>query len=147
MEPRISIVTLGVADLDRAVAFYEAMGLKRNRAVMDGVAFFQMGGLIFGLWPRANLAKDAGVADTAPGFAGISLAYNTRSEDEVDAVLATAHRAGGSILKPAQRAFWGGRYGYFADPDGHLWEVAHNPAFPIADDGTIALPTEPESRS
>lgn len=140
MEPRISIVTLGVADLDRAVRFYEAMGLKRSAAVADGVAFFQLGGVILGLWPRADLARDAGVADETGTFRGVSLAYNTRAEQEVDRVLEAAEAAGATITRRAGTAFWGGRYGYFADPDGNLREVAHNPAFPIADDGTIALP-------
>lgn len=140
MEPRVSIVTLGVADLDRSVAFYEAMGLTRNQAVTDGVAFFQMGGIILGLWPRKELATDAGVDEAGSGFRGVALAYNTRSDEEVGAVLDAARSAGGRIVREAGRAFWGGWYGYFADPDGHLWEVAHNPAFPIADDGTISLP-------
>lgn len=140
MEPRISIVTLGVDDLDRAAAFYAAMGLKRHAGITDGVAFYQMGGIILGLFPRAELAKDAGVDPTGSGFSGIALAYNTRSEAEVDAVLAAAEKAGGRIVRPADRAFWGGRTGYFADTEGHLWEVAHNPGFPIAEDGTIALP-------
>lgn len=139
MEPRVSIVTLGVDDLDRAVRFYEAMGLKRHEGITDGVAFYQMGGIILALFPRAELAKDAGVALSA-GFAAVALAYNTRAEAEVDEVLALAVEAGGTIVRPASRAFWGGRTGYFADTEGHLWEVAHNPAFPIADDGTIALP-------
>jgi uncharacterized protein len=109
------------------------------------VAFFQMGGTILGLWPRAELAKDAGIEPAASngaanGFGGAALAYNTRSDAEVDEVLAAAEKAGGRIVKPAQRAFWGGWYGYFADADGHLWEVAHNPAFPIAADGSISLP-------
>jgi catechol 2,3-dioxygenase-like lactoylglutathione lyase family enzyme len=140
MEQRLSIVTLGVQDLDRAVAFYEAMGLTRNEKVAQGVAFFQMGGVILALWPRAELAKDAGVEDSRPGFSGVALAYNTRSDAEVDEVLATAERAGGRIVKAAQRAFWGGWYGYFADPEGNLWEVAHNPAFPIDAEGNISLP-------
>lgn len=140
MEPRVSIITLGVEDLDRAVRFYEAMGLKRNPKITDGVAFFQMGGVILGLWSRGELAKDAGVEDSRPGFSGTALAYNTRSEAEVDEVLATAAKAGGRIVKPAQRAFWGGWYGYFADTEGHLWEVAHNPDFPIDAEGRIALP-------
>ena len=139
MEPRVSIITLGVADLARAVAFYEAMGLIRNQAVTDGVAFFQMGGAILGLFPRPSAEEDSGIA-----FAGapsaVYLAYNTRSDAEVDEVLAMAEKAGGRIVKPAGRAFWGGWYGYFADADGHVWEVAHNPAFPIAEDGTISLP-------
>jgi catechol 2,3-dioxygenase-like lactoylglutathione lyase family enzyme len=140
MEPRISIVTLGVDDLDRAAAFYAAMGLKRHAGITDSVAFYQMGGVILGLFPRTELAKDAGVDPTGSGFSGIALAYNTRSEAEVDAVLAAAGKAGGRIVRPAGRAFWGGRTGYFADTEGHLWEVAHNPGFPIAPDGTIALP-------
>jgi len=140
MEPRISIVTLGVGDLDRAVRFYEAMGLKRNEKITEGVAFFQMGGIILGLWPRGELANDAGVHNSRPGFSGTALAYNTRSDAEVDAVLAAAEKAGGKIVKLAQRAFWGGWYGYFADTEGHLWEVAHNPAFPIDAEGRISLP-------
>lgn len=138
-EPRVSIVTLGVDDLDRAARFYEAMGLERHAGITEGVAFYQMGGIILALFPRTELAKDAGVAFSA-GFADVALAYNTRSEAEVDDVLARAVEAGGTIVRPASRAFWGGRTGYFADTEGHLWEVAHNPAFPIARDGTIALP-------
>lgn len=140
MEPRLSIVTLGVGDLDRAARFYAAMGLQRHQGIADGVAFFQMGGIILSLFPRSELAKDAGIDPDGSGFAGIALAYNTRSEAEVDAVLGQAVAAGGTIVRPAGRAFWGGRTGYFADSEGHLWEVAHNPAFPIAADGTIALP-------
>ena len=140
MEPRVSIITLGVGDLDRAVAFYEAMGLVRNATITDGVAFFQMGGMILALWPRADLARDAALTDNGPGFRGTALAYNTRSEGEVDDVLAAAERAGGRIVKPAHLAFFGGRQGYFADVDGHLWEVAHNEAFPIDADGSISLP-------
>lgn len=140
MEPRISLVTLAVDDLDRAVRFYEAMGLKRNMNITEGVAFFQMGGLVLGLWGREQLATDSGVGASKGGGTGVSLAYNTRSEIEVDEVLANAERAGGRIIKAAQRAFWGGWYGYFADTEGHLWEVAHNPDFPIAEDGSISLP-------
>lgn len=140
MEPRVSIVTLGVRNLDRAVAFYEAMGLPRNQAVADGVAFFQMGGTILGLWPRSQLAADAGLTDDGHGFQGVALAYNTRSEEEVDMVLAAAEAAGGKVVQPAHKAFFGGRQGYFEDTEGNLWEVAHNAAFPIAEDGTIRLP-------
>ena len=139
MEPRISIITIATDDLDRAVRFYEAMGLTRHAGITDGVAFFQMGGAILGLFPRASAEEDSGVA-----FAGapsaVYLAYNTRSDAEVDEVLAMAEKAGGRIVKPAGRAFWGGWSGDFADADGHVWEVAHNPAFPIAEDGTISLP-------
>lgn len=139
MEARISVVTLGVEDLDRAAAFYEALGLTRYPKIKDGVAFFQMGGMILALWPREDLSKDAGLP-LASGPAAVALGYNTRSQPEVDALLAQAERAGGRILKPAQRAFWGGRQGYFADLDGHIWEVAHNPGFPIDPDGGISLP-------
>lgn len=139
MEPRISIVTIAVHDLDRAAAFYEAMGLTRHR-IRDGVAFFQMGGVIFALFPRKDAEPDAGVTfGGAPS--AVYLAYNTRSEEEVGDVLALAEKAGGKIVKPAGRAFWGGWYGYFADPEGNLWEVAHNPQFPIDETGNIKLPT------
>lgn len=140
MEPRISIITLGVDDLDRAAGFYEAMGLERNQKITEGVAFFQMGGMILALWPRDELAEDAGIADRTPGFAGIALAYNTRSEAEVGLVLERAEKAGGRVIKPAQRAFWGGVQGYFADTEGNLWEVAYNADFPIDDEGRITLP-------
>ena len=140
MEPRISIVTLGVDDLDRAAAFYAAMGLERDTRLADGVAFFQMGGLILALWPRAELARDAGKENSPPGFSGVALAYNTRTEDEVAAVIEAARNAGGRVLKPAARAFWGGVQGYFEDTEGNLWEVAHNPDFPIDAEGRIALP-------
>lgn len=139
MEPRISIVTIAVEDLDRSVRFYEAMGLARHAGITDGVAFFQMGGVILGLFPRASAEEDSGLRfGQAPS--AIYLAYNTRSDAEVDEVLAMAERAGGRIVKPAQKAFWGGWYGYFADADGHVWEVAHNPAFPIDASGNISLP-------
>lgn len=140
MEPRISIVTLGVHDLDRAARFYQAMGLERHKAITEGVAFFQMGGMILSLFPRADLAADADLEDGPARFAAIALAYNTRSEAEVDSVLAAAERAGGRIVKPAQKAFWGGYSGYFADTEDHLWEVAYNPGFPLDAEGRIALP-------
>ncbi len=139
MEPRISIVTIAVDDLDRAAAFYEAMGLVRHR-IRDGVAFFQMGGAILGLFPRKSAEEDTGVTFGRPPPSAIYLAYNTRSDAEVEEVLVTAEKAGGRIVKPAQRAFWGGWYGYFADTEGNLWEVAHNKDFPLDADGNISLP-------
>ena len=139
MEPRISIITIAVDDFDRAVGFYEAMGLTRHAGITDGVAFFQMGGAILALFPRKSAEEDSGIAfGKAPS--AIYLAYNTRSDAEVDEVLAAAEKAGGRIVKPAQRAFWGGWYGYFADTEGHIWEVAHNPDFPIDASGNISLP-------
>ncbi|RWB02737.1 VOC family protein [Mesorhizobium sp.] len=139
MEPRISIITIAVDDLERATRFYEAMGLTRHAGITEGVAFFQMGGVILGLFPRQSAEADSGITfGSAPS--AIYLAYNTRSDAEVDDVLTMAEKAGGRIVKPAGRAFWGGWYGYFADTEGHVWEVAHNPAFPIAEDGSISLP-------
>lgn len=140
MEQRVSLITLGVADLDSARAFYERLGWKRSFRKAEGVAFFQAGGMVLALWPRAELAKDANVIDDNGAFAGIALAYNTRSRDEVDAVLAEAVAAGGRLLKPAQQAFWGGYQGYFADPDGHVWEVAWNPDFALDAKGNVTLP-------
>lgn len=139
MEPRISIVTIAVDDLDSTVRFYEALGLTRHQGITEGVAFFQMGGVILGLFLRGSAEEDSGIR-FGEGIPHVYLAYNTRSEAEVDEVLATAERAGGKIVKPAQKAFWGGWYGYFADPEGNLWEVAHNPAFPIDAEGNISLP-------
>jgi uncharacterized protein len=138
VEPRISIVTIAVEDLDRMAAFYEKMGLTRHR-IREGVAFFQMGGAILGLFPRASAQEDSGVR-FGEGVPRVYLAYNTRSDGEVDDALAAAQQAGGKIVKPAGRAFWGGWYGYFADPEGNLWEVAHNPGFPIDAEGRISLP-------
>ena len=106
----------------------------------EGIVFFQAGGIALALYPRAELAKDANLASEGRGFGGITLAWNARSRDEVDAVLAEAKAAGAVILKPAHEAFWGGYSGYFADPDQFLWEVAWNPSFPIAEDGSIRLP-------
>jgi catechol 2,3-dioxygenase-like lactoylglutathione lyase family enzyme len=139
MEPRISIVTLGVADMPRMRTFYEAMGFRAS-GPGDGVTFFQAGGSILALFGRKDLAEDAHVENSMPGFSGISLAYCARSEAEVDAVIAEAVQAGGKMLKPGQTVFWGGYSGYFADPEGNLWEVAHNPFFPLDAQGNIKLP-------
>jgi len=139
MEQRISIVTVGVDDLDRAVRFYAAMGLKRSEKITDNVAFYQLGGILLALWPRTELARDAGIEHPLRG-SGMALAYNTRSEAEVAEILDAAKQAGGRVLKPAARAFFGGVQGYFEDTEGNLWEVAYNAAFPIDADGNIALP-------
>jgi catechol 2,3-dioxygenase-like lactoylglutathione lyase family enzyme len=140
MEQRISLITLGVADLDRSRRFYERLGWRRSVAEAEGVVFFQAGGMALALYPKTALAEDANVSADGHGFRGITLACNTRTRDEVDAVLAEAQAAGGELIKPAQDAFWGGYSGYFADPDGFLWEVAWNPFFPIAEDGSLRLP-------
>ncbi|PJK29542.1 VOC family protein [Minwuia thermotolerans] len=140
MEQRYTLLTLGVADLERSIAFYEYLGWRRSMRATEGVAFFQCGGVALSLYPRADLAKEAGVSDEGGGFRGVALAHNTRSREEVDTVLAEAEAAGGRIVRPAEEAFWGGYTGYFADPDGHLWEVAWNPGFPLDAEGNVTLP-------
>ena len=140
MEPRLSLVTLGVAEIARARRFYEALGWTASSVSNSDVVFFQLGGIALGLYGRKALAEDAKLTDTGASFGGITLAYNVRTRPEVDALLAEAARIGGRILKPAEEVFWGGYSGYFADLDGHPWEVAWNPGFPIAEDGAIQLP-------
>jgi uncharacterized protein len=138
MEQRLSLVTLGVADLERSLRFYEALGWKRDNA-NPSVVFFQLNGMILALWSRSALAEDAGLAPNERGFGGIALAYNARSRDDVDAVLGEAERAGARILKAAKETFWGGYSGYFADPDGHPWEVAFNPGWTLDKIGNVKL--------
>ena len=140
MEPRVSLVTLGVANLARSRAFYERLGWRVSSASSDAIVFFQAGGMALALYPRADLAKDARLAAEGSGFGGIALAHNTRTRDEVDRLLAEAAAAGAAILKPAEEASWGGYSGYFADPDGFPWEVAWNPGFLLAEDGSLHLP-------
>jgi catechol 2,3-dioxygenase-like lactoylglutathione lyase family enzyme len=137
VEQRLSLVTLGVADLGRAKAFYEALGW-RGQQPSDDVVFFQAGGMIVGLWGRGQLADDSVVADPG-GWGGITLAQNVGSPEEVDAVLAEAERAGGTVARPGAATFWGGYSGVFHDPDGHPWEVAHNPFWTLAEDGSVSL--------
>lgn len=146
MDARVSLVTLGVADLARSRAFYEALGWLGQE--VDETYFVQAGGMAIVLWSRAKLAADAGIDDSGgdadddgrSGFGGIALAHNVRSRDAVDDVMAAAREAGATITKPAQDTFYGGYAGYFTDPDGHLWEIAHNPGFTLADDGSLTLP-------
>ena len=142
MDQRLSIITLGVRDVSQAQAFYEALGWRLDGGVdddSDHVAFFQAGGLIVALWDRGKLAIDSGVTDTG-GWGGVTLAYNVRSPEEVDAVLAEAGAAGATIARPGAATFWGGYSGVFIDPDGHPWEVAHNPGWTVHDDGRTTLP-------
>jgi uncharacterized protein len=138
MDQRLSLVTLGVHDLARARAFYEALGWRTGAGPEDDVVFFQAGGMIVALWGREQLAEDSGVED-AGGWGGVTLAYNTRSVEEVDAVIAEAEAAGGKIARHGAETFWGGYSGVFIDPDGHPWEVAHNPHWTIGDDGSVSL--------
>lgn len=139
---RVSLITLGVDDLERAVAFYEALGWQRSGASVDGeVAFFHMTGSQLALWSRQALAADAGLeAGQLPGFPGVSLAINVAEPDEVARILEEAERAGAMLHRAASRTEWGGTIGYFTDPDGHLWEIAHNPAFPLDTSGAMHLP-------
>lgn len=138
MEPRISLITLGVADLTRARAFYEAIGWSTSADLQDDVVFFQAGGMILGLWNRAKLAEDSGVEDSG-GWGGVTLAHNVRSPEEVRQVIAEARRAGAEIPREPGDTFWGGYSGVFIDPDGHPWEVAHNPDWHLEDDGSMNL--------
>jgi catechol 2,3-dioxygenase-like lactoylglutathione lyase family enzyme len=138
MEQRVSVITLGVADLGRALAFYEALGWTTGAGPDDDIVFFQAGGLIVSLWSRELLAEDSAVADTG-GFGGITLAHNVRSPGEVDEVLSQARSAGATIARPGAETFWGGYSGVFVDPDGHPWEVAHNPYWTLAKDGSVRL--------
>ncbi|MFI0777529.1 VOC family protein [Streptomyces sp. NPDC021212] len=139
MEQRITLVTLGVSDLARAKAFYEALGWRGQE--VEETVFFQAGGLGLVLWGRDKLARDCGLEPgSAGGFGGIALAHNVRSEAEVDALLAAAEQAGGTVTKPAAVNAVGFYSSAFADPDGHAWEVAYNPGFPLAEDGSVTLP-------
>lgn len=139
MEQRLSLVTLGVADLERSRAFYEALGWKSNTDPGEGVVFFQSGGMILALWGRAQLADDSGVSDGG-GWGGVTLAHNVGSAAEVDTVIEEARAAGARIARAGAETFWGGYSGAFIDPDGHPWEVAHNPHWTIGDDGSLVLP-------
>lgn len=142
MEQRLSLVTLGVTDLARSRRFYEAgLGWRASSASNGSIVFFQLGGLALALWDAAALAEDAGLpADAVGGRGAIALAHNVRTQEEVDRVLAQAEAAGARPLRPAAATFWGGYTGYFADPDGHVWEVAWNPHFPLDAEGGLHLP-------
>lgn len=141
MEPRLNIITLGVADLQRSLRFYrDGLGWSPSSASNEHIVFFPLGGVVLALFARDSLAEDAKLAPGGSGFAGFTVAQNARSKAEVDAALAHAKAAGATILKPAEDVFWGGYSGYFADPDGYAWEVAWNPHFPINDSGMITLP-------
>jgi len=139
VEQRLSLVTLGVRDLGRARAFYEALGWRSGAAPDDDVVFFRAGGTVLALWGRDRLAEDSGVEDGG-GWGGVTLAYNTRSTEEVDAVIEEARAAGAEIPREPAATFWGGYSAVFVDPDGHAWEVAHNPHWTLAEDGSVLLP-------
>ena len=139
MDQRLSLITLGTGDLARARAFYEALGWHTNAAPDDDVAFFQAGCIVVALWGRESLADDSGVEEDSGGWGGITLAYNTRSPEEVDSVIREARAAGATIRREPGETFWGGYSGLFVDPDGHPWEVAHNPRWTIEPDGSTRL--------
>jgi predicted lactoylglutathione lyase len=138
MEQRLSLVTLGVSDLARAKRFYEALGWVTNTDPELDVVFFQAGGMVVALWDRASLAEDSGVEDSG-GWGGVTLAHNVRSPEDVDRVIAEAKAAGATIPRHGAQTFWGGYSGVFVDPDGHPWEVAHNPRWTIEEDGSITI--------
>ena len=141
MDARISLITLGVADLARSLRFYrDGLGWPLSSASGGDVAFFRAGGVVLALYPRDALAADAYLSPDGSGFGGIALAHNVAVREQVDVILTEAVAAGASLLKPAQEAEWGGYSGYFADPDGYPWEVAWNPGFPLGEDGTVQLP-------
>jgi uncharacterized protein len=138
MDQRVSLITLGVADLNRAREFYEALGWTSGAAPADDVVFFQAGGMIVALWGREQLAEDSCVDDPG-GWGGVTLAHNVGSPEEVDAVIERARSAGGTIPRAGAETFWGGYSGVFIDPDGHPWEVAHNPHWKLEPDGSVKL--------
>lgn len=138
MEQRVSLITLGVADLAVSRRFYEALGWQGQE--VEETVFFQAGGSGVVLWARDKLAADAAIPDEGAAFGGIALAHNVRSEAEVEGVLRQAASAGAAITRPAAETFYGGYAGCFRDPDGHVWEIAFNPGFPLADDGSITIP-------
>lgn len=139
MEQRISLVTLGVSDVNRSFDFYRSLGWHGQE--VEETVFFQTGGIGIVLWDQNKLAEDAAVGRVVgSGFRGVAIAHNVRSRDEVDDVMAAARDAGGSVTRAPADTFYGGYAGYFSDPDGHVWEVAHNPGFPIDDDGSITIP-------
>jgi uncharacterized protein len=138
VEQRLTLITLGVSDLARSREFYEALGWTTGAEPDDDVVFFQAGGLVVALWSRESLAEDSGVTDTG-GWGGVTLAHNVRSPGDVDAVIAEAEAAGATVPRQGAETFWGGYSGIFVDPDGHPWEVAHNPHWELTDDGEVRL--------
>ncbi|MEN9410622.1 MAG: hypothetical protein RL216_2596 [Pseudomonadota bacterium] len=137
---RITLVTLGVRDLPAARAFYARLGWQEHGESQPGIAFYQLHGQALALFPRADLAKDQGRPDAPLGTGAVTLAQNFATEGDVDAAFAAALAAGGTALKAPEKVFWGGYSGYWADPDGHVWEVAMNPFWPLGPDGTLTLP-------
>ncbi len=140
MEQRVTLITLGVRDLPKSARFFERLGWRRSVKDAEGAAFYQCGSIALCLHSREALASDANVDPGGNGFEGITIAHNVRHKDDVRKVLSEAEAAGAVIVKPAQDTFWGGHHGYFRDFDGHLWEVAWNPFFPLDEGGAVTLP-------
>ncbi len=138
MQPKINLITFGVADFKKSLAFYRD-GLGWSAQVHDDVAFFPLNGIVFAIHPKEKLAEDAGLKVGSNEFSGITVSYNTASEQEVDDILAFAQKAGAIIIKQGQKVYWGGYNGYFADPDGHVWEVAYNPYWKLDEQGNVHL--------
>ncbi len=141
MEPRISIITLGVSDLERSYEFYTSLGFPTSRKPDSGIIFFKTGGVCLALYPFDELAKDVSpdFKPNRPEFSGITLAHNTKEKSEVDVILQLAEKAGGKVEKSAQDVFWGGYSGYFSDPDGYLWEVAYGDCWEFNEDGSLVI--------
>ncbi|MBL0019887.1 MAG: VOC family protein [Bacteroidetes bacterium] len=139
MRQKLNLITLGVADIAKSKAFYAGLGWQAHPKSMDDLILFSLGGILLSLYPREGLAEDIGISSEGHGFGGITLAINTHSKEEVDAVLAEIAPLGGTVVKPAQEVFWGGYSGYFRDLDGHLFEVAYNPFWPLDDAGNVIL--------
>lgn len=140
MEQRLTMITLGVADLARAVSFYEDVVGWKKAVLQPQIAFFDLNGLVFSLFPNSELAKDMNAAESAPSaYKGFALAYNARSKEDVDRIFAELKRKGANIVKAPEEVFWGGYSGYFADPDGHQWEVAFNPFWTVLADGRVSM--------
>ncbi len=141
MRQKLNIITLGVESIERALSFYEkGLGWKRSSVSTDDFILFPLGGIVFALYPRKLLAEDAAVSEAGSGFSGITLAYNAKSEQEVDEVMAEVEKLGATMVKPAQKVYWGGYSGYFKDLDGHLFEVAHNPFLEFDGNDNIIAP-------
>jgi len=141
MSPHVSLITLGVVDIAKATAFYERLGFVLSKKASEAsVSFFKAGGIVLAIWSRGSQKEDANANDLWTGNGGIVVAQNVASESEVDAMMAKAETAGAQILKPAAKTFWGGYNGYFADPDGYVWEVAHDPFWSLDENSRVDLP-------
>lgn len=141
VRPNLTVVTLGVSDFSRSLRFYrDVLGWKTKATEKDPVAFFDLSGVVFSIYSRNSLAEDATVNAKGSGFSGVTFSHNARSVKEVDGVFARLKKLGAKIVKKPRKVFWGGYSGYFSDPDGHLWEVAHNPHWKLAKNGNVVLP-------